>query len=485
MANNTNIGGFVSFNSGTIKDCYSVLKIKSKNNSGGFVYENKGDIFNSYSYGDLKSLKGGFATVDNGNTESNCYFIHSEKQGSKRLQNLPDNAKAVRVSEINSDDNVSTLGFDVENVWSYFGNEIPIGFNSEKWFYDYTNTDKETIIIKTADDLITWRNNVNSEDKQAISAYVVLESDIDLGGKEWNPIGESRNSAFSGVFDGKGHSIKNFVMKDKKIENKGFFGFLNGDIYNLSIDCEVDGGSCVGALVSQNSGKIGCCSAVVKIKNKQGSVGGLVGRNTGEIFQSYVAGTIVSAIIPIWIGIPPLALVLIYITLNNSGLLPTFAPVPYDDDAVPIPNETLSPTTDGNFVAFQFQQEIKVDSSTGLCKFEFKNPGNSTHNIVVQLQFTDGQAIRVMGSTGRSSKEQSRLESIAGYDPEAYRTVIAESGAIRPGYQLDDLRLVTHDNGATIPAGKYNAVVYLIFYDVDTNNRAMLESQLPVVIEVN
>lgn len=45
--------------------------------------------------------------------------------------------------------------------------------------------------------------------------------------------------------------------------------------------------------------------------------------------------------------------------------------------------------------------------------------------------------------------------------------------------------MVTHDNGATLPAGKYNAMVYLVFYDTETNNRAMLESQLPVVITVH
>lgn len=63
--------------------------------------------------------------------------------------------------------------------------------------------------------------------------------------------------------------------------------------------------------------------------------------------------------------------------------------------------------------------------------------------------------------------------------------MLAESGAIRPGYQLKDLRLIEQPNGAAIPPGDYNAMVYLVFYDVKTNNRAMLESQLPVVISVH
>ena len=125
-----------------------------------------------------------------------------------------------------------------------------------------------------------------------------------------------------------------------------------------------------------------------------------------------------------------------------------------------------------------------MDLATGLCNFQFKNPGNSNHNIVVQLQFTDAQAVRVMGSTGRTEAQQLELEANAAYDPETYRCILAESGAIRPGYELSDLRLVKQPNGAVIPPGSYNAVVYLVFYDIATNNRAMLESQLPVVITV-
>ena len=53
------VSSIVSFNEGSIKDCYSkgeVYSITSK--AGGFVYENEGDIFNCYSFVDLFILKG-------------------------------------------------------------------------------------------------------------------------------------------------------------------------------------------------------------------------------------------------------------------------------------------------------------------------------------------------------------------------------------------------------------------------------------------
>ena len=46
-------------------------------------------------------------------------------------------------------------------------------------------------------------------------------------------------------------------------------------------------------------------------------------------------------------------------------------------------------------------------------------------------------------------------------------------------------QLTKHLNGNVLPAGEYSATVYLVFYDVITHNRAMLETQLPVRINVH
>ncbi|MDD3369155.1 MAG: hypothetical protein PHP50_09770 [Lachnospiraceae bacterium] len=87
----------------------------------------------------------------------------------------------------------------------------------------------------------------------------------------------------------------------------------------------------------------------------------------------------------------------------------------------------------------------------------------------------------MLGSTGRTAAEQAEIEATPGYDPETYRMVLAEFGAIQPGYELADLRLVEQANGATIPPGSYNAIIYLIFYDMETNDRATsTPERLPV-----
>ena len=491
------IGGFVGINNGEIENSYSITKIKEKNKktiSGGFVAENSGTIKKSYSYGPISKISGGFVGSDTGHTEESCYFLHHEKEGSKTLEKITDNIRGQRLDEIQVNENVETLGFDITNIWRFRGDEIPMEFIPEKWIYNCEVEERVVITIENAEELILLAEAINAGDKEKQNAYIKLEEDINLGGKEWIPIGDNRLNAFSGIFDGQGHVIKNFVMKNKKRENKGFFGFLKGEVYNLSVDCKIKKGLYIGGIAAHNDGIIGACSAVVNINTKQGIVGGLVGRNTGKVFHSYAAGRVFLFVIPIWFrlkgGLPLIIAGMIIGGLILGGdifkddILSSFAEVPYDDDQVKIEGEVIAPNKDGNFVSFQFEKEIPVSIETGLCKFEFKNPGDSNHNIVVQMHFTDAQAERVMGSTGRSIEEQEKLESTPGYNKESYRTVIAESGSIRPGYQLQDLRLVEHVNGASLPPGKYNAVIYLMFYDIETNNRAMIESQLPVEIEV-
>ncbi|MEG1108780.1 MAG: hypothetical protein RSE97_07940, partial [Oscillospiraceae bacterium] len=551
-------------NSGKIENCYSVVRMDTGGyTAGGFVGENMGVIAQSYSRLKINGLTGGFSGDGGGDTEQKCYFFHEEKEGSKKLQKLCDPMRGQRLKEIETAEDVTSLGFDLETIWERHDGKAFLRFISENWLYDVAQSasfgryladapeallpdetapaqdsahladapeallpdetapaqdgahgadapeallpdetapaqdssggaeapraQARVTVISTADELWELAKQINEGNRELAAAYIRLEDDISLGGREWVPIGRDRTCAFTGIFDGGGYTVKNFVIKDKKTENKGFFGFLRGgEVYNLSVDCRIKGGTCSGGIAAQNEdGIIGCCAAVIEVTGKNGSIGGLVGRNTGAIFQSYAAGRIFVLLIPWWWGLPLLGLLLLCTLPRLPGVLPTFAPVPYDEDQIPIPDEDLTPNTDGNFVSFQFEQKIDVDLATGLCKFGFKNPGNSNHNIVVQLQFTDAQAVRVMGSTGRTAGEQKRLSDNPSYDPENYRMVIAESGAIRPGYQLGDLKLTRQADGAHIPPGDYNAMVYLVFYDIETNNRAMLESQLPVVISVN
>lgn len=70
--------------------------------------------------------------------------------------------------------------------------------------------------------------------------YFILANNIDLGGKEWMPIGLDKDEAFRGNFDGNGKTIANLYIKSTTLKYAGLFGYIHGgEIKNLGIVGEV------------------------------------------------------------------------------------------------------------------------------------------------------------------------------------------------------------------------------------------------------
>ena len=78
-----------------------------------------------------------------------------------------------------------------------------------------------------------------------------LTQDIDLGGKEWTPIGNSKN-IFKGTLDGQGHVVKNLKITGNN-SNVGLFGVTHdGEIKDLVVEnAEVSGRLNVGVVAGQ------------------------------------------------------------------------------------------------------------------------------------------------------------------------------------------------------------------------------------------
>ena len=119
---------------------------------------------------------------------------------------------------------------------------------------------------------------------------VYLEADIDLEGQAFYPI-----PSFSGVFDGKGHSISNFVLATDG-SHQGLFRYLQegGEIRSLTVEGRVEpenSQSQVGGMVGTSRGHIADCrfSGTVSGKNY---VGGVAGENYGTIERCTVSGEI-------------------------------------------------------------------------------------------------------------------------------------------------------------------------------------------------
>lgn len=167
-------------------------------------------------------------------------------------------------------------------------------------------TAESPYLVETAEDLAYLAKSVN-EGNSYEGKYIVQTADIDLGGKEWTPIGFQKvNSAevdapFSGVYSGLGNKVTGLSITSAGDNHKGLFGFvMSGEveagIANLTVEGEIalDSvsasnfgiGGIVGSLAKDTSSfkaqvlLINCISSVnVTLTNCTGEprVGGLVG----------------------------------------------------------------------------------------------------------------------------------------------------------------------------------------------------------------
>ena len=131
---------------------------------------------------------------------------------------------------------------------------------------------------------------------------ITLDTDIDLTGKDWTPIGTDYDNSYKGTFDGGGHTITGltFTRNDK---NAGLFGWLNkaGTVKNVVMEGvqitsnQIYGGS-IGGVAGYSWGTIENCSVSGSVSGTV-YVGGVVGAQidgsiTGCSSSATVKGTV-------------------------------------------------------------------------------------------------------------------------------------------------------------------------------------------------
>lgn len=108
-----------------------------------------------------------------------------------------------------------------------------------------SGTKNDPYQIGTAEGLKWFRDKVNNAAKTEDSKICAeLTEDIDLSGEAWTPIGignhfYSGTPPYAGIFDGKGHTIKNLSIDSSK-QYVGLFGYVyGGTIRNLTVSGSV------------------------------------------------------------------------------------------------------------------------------------------------------------------------------------------------------------------------------------------------------
>ena len=192
----------------------------------------------------------------------------------------------------------------------------------------YTIESNGSYTVTSADGLMNIAKLVNGG-KTDIN--IILDTDIDLTGKNWTPIGTSFSNKYTGTFDGGGHTIKgltvttndqfvglfgsigyagtvkNVMMEDVQITSNrsldfagGVAGFSWGTIENCSVSGSVSGTVYVGGVVgAQWEGSITGCSSSATVKGTV-YVGGVVGQTNGSatLTACYATGNVIIEIAP-------------------------------------------------------------------------------------------------------------------------------------------------------------------------------------------
>ena len=186
----------------------------------------------------------------------------------------------------------------------------------------YTDDGQGNYTVTSAEGLKNIAKLVNEEGKTDID--ITLTGNITLTG-EWTPIGTSISNAYTGTFDGGGHTItgltvttsdqyaglfgrigsggkvKNVTLKDVKIESNngmgnvgGVAGWSYGNIENCSVSGSVSGNSIAGGVVGAQWGGFltGCSSsATVKGVTYAGGIAGYT-NNGATLTACYATGDV-------------------------------------------------------------------------------------------------------------------------------------------------------------------------------------------------
>ena len=194
----------------------------------------------------------------------------------------------------------------------------------------YTIESDGTYTVTSADGLMNVAELVNGG-KSDIN--ITLDTDIDLTGKDWTPIGTGYDNSYKGTFDGGGHTItgltfttndkyaglfgwlnkagtvKNVVMEGVQITSNqiyggsigGVAGYSWGTIENCSVSGSVSGTVYVGGVVgAQIDGSITGCSSSATVKGMV-DVGGVAGQtnSSATLTACYATGNVIIEIDPV------------------------------------------------------------------------------------------------------------------------------------------------------------------------------------------
>lgn len=139
---------------------------------------------------------------------------------------------------------------------------------------------------------------------------------------------------------------------------------------------------------------------------------------------------------------------------TGPTLAPDYAPQETERHAETIPDdsgEKMEKPEGGGSVSLTYSNKVTVDLSDKMASVYFANPGKSNQDMVIQISIQD--------------------------------TVILQSGTLKPGQQVKLLDLLEGSEKLLQPGG-YTGKFIVLYYDQDSGEKAMVNTEIPVTINV-
>ena len=139
---------------------------------------------------------------------------------------------------------------------------------------------------------------------------------------------------------------------------------------------------------------------------------------------------------------------------EETTLTPDYAPRREDKYAQSLDDqgdEKLEQVQGGGAVSLTYSTKVTVTLDDGMASVYFANPSKSNQDMVLQLVVQD--------------------------------VILAQSGRLSPGKQLDTLELL-EGTASRLQPGGYNGQFVVLFYQPDTGEKTIVNTEIPVDVTV-
>lgn len=168
--------------------------------------------------------------------------------------------------------------------------------------------------------------------------------------------------------------------------------------------------------------------------------------------KKIITKTLIAILVSITLISASISVYLLLFYKNQTPIMPDYMPVEQDEYVIPLPSEPIeerkmdvSPGGGGAIILCDTAITAHLDS--GKVDMFYQNPAASASAVVLQLWIGD--------------------------------TLIAQSGSIYPGYQLEDMYLL---DKSLLQVGGYYGIVKVAFYDPESGEKALIDTDIEVSI---